>query len=160
MAGSGSVELGCQDVECQPVTSCPPDYTSSQPAGACCEGCVPNPGGAACPKVACPHSVCPLGYVRGDLVGGCCTECVPDALFCNEDSECVIADKPRACCGCPEVITRRQYDADPCWSGPPTPRKIPQSCYPEVVCGAVCSPCPSLQRAVCQNHRCVDSGLK
>ena len=153
-------QLGCQNVECQPVMGCPSGYTLSQPAGACCQGCVPQPGGVACPEIACPHSLCPLGYVRGDLVGGCCTECVPDALFCNDDSECLIADKPRSCCGCPEVMTTRQYDAEPRWSDVAMPRKIPESCYPQLMCDAICSPCPPPLNAVCQNHRCVETGLK
>lgn len=152
--------LGCQKVECQPVMGCPSGYVLSQPAGACCQGCVPQPGGVACPKVACPHSVCPLGYVNGSLVGGCCTECVPDALFCNDDRDCVVADKPRSCCGCPEIISRRQYDAEVCWSDVDMPRMIPQSCYPQLVCDAVCGPCPAPPRVNCDTHRCWDPGLK
>ena len=156
----GGVNVGCQNVECQPVMGCPSGYVLSQPAGACCQGCVPQPGGIVCPRVACPHSVCPLGYVGGSLVGGCCTECVPDALFCNDTSDCVVADKPRSCCGCPEIISRRQYDAEPCWSDVATPRMIPQSCYPQVTCDAICGPCPAQPRVSCENHRCWDTGLK
>jgi hypothetical protein len=157
---AGGSNLGCEGVECQPLTDCPSGYALGQPAGACCVGCVPQPGGVACPKVACPHSICPLGYVGGALVGGCCTECVPDALFCNDNSDCLVADQPRSCCGCPEIINRRQYDAEPCWSDILTPRTIPQSCYPQAICDAVCGPCPAPPSVSCQNHRCWDIGLK
>lgn len=151
---------GCSNVKCQPVMGCPGGYVLSQPPGACCQGCVPQPGGIACPEIACPQSLCPLGYIRGDQVGGCCTECVPDALFCNDNSECVIADRPRSCCGCPQPITRREYAADACWSDVHQPRPIPQDCYPQVVCDAICGACPSPLSAGCQNHRCAQVGLK
>ena len=152
-------QLGCESVECQPVMGCPSGYVLSQPAGACCQGCVPQPGGVVCPKIACPHSVCPLGYVGGSLVGGCCTECVPDALFCNDDRDCVIADKPRKCCGCPEIINRRQYAVEPCWSDVTAPRMIPQSCYPQVTCDAICGACPPSPNVACQNNRCLAAPL-
>jgi hypothetical protein len=151
---------GCANVVCQPVMACPAGYTISQPPGACCEGCVPKQGGVACPEIACPPSDCPLGYVRGDTVGGCCSDCVPDRLFCNDDSECVVADRPRSCCGCPELVTRREYDADPCWSDVDMPRPIPKACYPEVTCGAICAACPPPLDAVCDNHHCAQIGLK
>ncbi len=158
----GGVDFGCGNVMCEPVpvTGCPTGYVLDQPAGACCPGCVPGPGGAMCTEQACPHSLCPLGYVRGDLVGGCCGECVPDALFCNQDSECVVADRPRSCCGCPEIINLRAYDADPCWSSIAEPRPRPKSCYPEAICDAVCGPCAPHLTAACQNHRCLELGLK
>jgi hypothetical protein len=161
-AGTASVGGGpsCGDVMCQPVMGCPAGYALGQPAGACCQGCVPEPGGAMCTEQACPRSLCPLGYVRGDLVGGCCSECVPDALFCNDDSECVVADRPRSCCGCPEIMNVRGYNADPCWSSIAEPRPIPKSCYPQVVCDAICGPCSAPPHVLCQNHRCRDIGLK
>jgi hypothetical protein len=152
--------FGCSNVECQPVMVCPGGYVLSQPPGACCPGCVPQPGMTMCPKVACPKSLCPPGYIRGDLVGGCCTDCVPDALFCNDDSECVIADRPRSCCGCPQAITSREYDADPCWSDVAMPRPIPMACYPQVVCDAICGACPPALNAACANHHCVEAGLR
>lgn len=152
--------LGCSTVQCQPVVGCPKGYVLSQPAGACCQGCVPQPGAVECPEIACPPSTCPLGYVRGDLVGGCCTECVPDALFCNDNSECVVADRPRSCCGCPQPITRREYAADVCWSDVHAPRAIPQGCYPQVICDAICGACPPPLSASCQYHRCAEVGLK
>lgn len=150
----------CSDVKCQPVMGCPGGYVLSQPLGACCQGCVPQPGSIACPEIACPQSLCPLGYIRGDRVGGCCSECVPDALFCNDDSECVIAERPRTCCDCPQPITRREYAADVCWSDVDEPRPIPQDCYPQAVCGAICVACPSHLNAACEDHHCTQIGLK
>jgi hypothetical protein len=125
-----------------------------QPLGACCAGCIPDPGGVTCLEIACPDTACPLGYVRGDVLGGCCTSCLPDPLFCSDSSECVIADRPRPCCGCPEAINMRQYSADQCWSAANQPRTIPQSCQPQVVCDAVCGLCEGGGDAICSNHRC------
>ena len=148
----------CKDVMCTPVMECGMGYTLAQPPGACCQGCVPNPGGVACPKIACGDTTCPLGYVRGDLVGGCCTDCVPDPLFCHDASECVVADRPRPCCGCPEAISTRQYAADACWSALDMPRMIPDSCQPQFVCNVVCQPCAPPGAVSCLNHRCVEMG--
>lgn len=146
---------GCEDVVCKPVTSCPAGYELSQPAGACCQGCVPKPGGVACVEIACPpDDTCPAGYVRGNLVGGCCYDCVPDPLYCGDVSDCVTADRPRSCCGCPEAITRREYEADECWSDVKAPRMIPQSCYPEVTCDALCGQCEAPGPLLCAGHRC------
>ena len=146
---------GCEDVVCKPVTECPAGYELSQPAGACCQGCVPKPGGVACLEIACPpDNTCPVGYVRGDLVGGCCYDCVPDPLYCGDVSDCVTADRPRSCCGCPEAITRREYEADECWSDVNMPRMIPQSCYPQVVCDALCGACAEPGPLLCAQHRC------
>jgi hypothetical protein len=150
--------MGCENVKCQPVMSCGMGYTLTKPPGACCEGCVPTPGGVACPKIACPATACPLGYVRGDQVGGCCTDCVPDRLFCNSDSQCVIADRPRPCCGCPEPITTREYAADQCWSAVDKPRMSPPECNPGMICDAICGVCPPPGVARCTNHRCVEMG--
>jgi hypothetical protein len=148
--------VGCDNVSCQGDTGCPAGYGFGQPPGACCAGCVPQPGGVMCPTVACPRNVCPLGYVNGVVVGGCCTECVPDAQFCNDDSECVLADRPQACCGCPAPISVRSYNDDPCWSDVHAPRKIPSSCYPQIKCDEVCGACSPPGLAACQNHRCVE----
>jgi hypothetical protein len=145
---------GCEGVMCTPPGACAMGSTLGQPPGACCRGCVPDPGGISCPKIACGDTACPLGYVRGDLVGGCCTSCLPDPLFCNDNSECVIADRPRPCCGCPEAINMRQYEADPCWSAIGQPRMIPQSCQPQAVCDALCNVCPAPGGVSCANHRC------
>lgn len=145
----------CDSVMCQPVMDCGEGYELAQPAGACCPGCVPKPGGVACREIACPADhLCPLGYVRGDLVGGCCYDCVPDPLFCNDASECVTADRPRSCCGCPEAISRRMYDADECWSNVDAPRTLPQSCYPQNTCDALCGMCAPPGPLLCANHRC------
>ncbi len=153
-------QLGCSNVMCKSVAAgCSAGYVVGQPAGACCQGCVPGPMGVMCPKIACSESTCPLGYVRGDLVGGCCTECVPDALFCNDDSECVVADRPRPCCGCPEAISVREYDADQCWSDVVKPRPVPKSCEPQFFCDAICAACAPPLSPVCRSHRCVQTAL-
>lgn len=146
---------GCETVTCQPVMACSAGYELAQPEGACCKGCVPKAGGVACTEIACPpDDVCPAGYVRGDLVGGCCYDCVPDPLYCVEANDCVVADRPRSCCGCPEAISERMYEADECWSDVNAPRMIPQSCYPQVTCGQVCGQCPPPGPLLCSNHRC------
>lgn len=151
---------GCEDVKCEPVEACAQGYELAQPPGACCVGCVPKPGGVACHEIACPQTSCPLGYVRGDLLGGCCYDCVPDPLHCRNDEDCVMADRPRACCGCPEAITRRQYHDEPCWSELGNPRPLPQACYPQATCDALCAPCENLgNAAVCSEHRCAARGF-
>ncbi len=150
---------GCEDVKCEPVERCNEGYELTQPPGACCVGCVPKSGGVSCQEIACPETACPLGYVRGDLLGGCCYDCVPDPLYCRARSDCVIADKPRACCGCPEAITLRQYQAEPCWSEVGSERAIPQSCYPQATCDAVCAPCLSERGVECSEHRCISRGF-
>lgn len=149
---------GCENVRCEPVKECGPGYALTQPAGACCAGCFPTGAGAACLDIGCLEPKCPLGYVAGDTYGGCCYDCVPDPLFCEAVDDCVLADKPRSCCGCPESITRRQYQAEPCWSDSSSPRMIPQSCYPQVVCDAVCLPC-EVEAATCIDHRCTTRSL-
>jgi len=150
---------GCEGVVCKPVMACPAGYTLSQPTGACCKGCVPNPGGVACVEIACaPGNPCALGYIRGDTVGGCCTDCVPDALFCNQDNECAIADRPRPCCGCPEVISMREYRDDACWSLVSMPRSEPPECQPQFTCNAICGACPPPGKASCVNHHCLEVG--
>jgi hypothetical protein len=146
---------GCEDVKCQPVEGCRAGYELAQPPGACCAGCVPIPGQVGCNLLPCPSTSCPPGYTTGDKLGGCCDECVPDPLYCGENDDCVMAEKPSACCGCPEAITWRQYEAEPCWSEVGAPRSIPQSCYPEATCQAPCAPCETLGAAVtCAANRC------
>lgn len=147
---------GCEEVKCQPVEACAEGYELAQPAGACCVGCVPQPGVVACREVACPQTSCPLGYVRGDEVGGCCYDCVPDPLYCRGIEDCVMAEQPNACCGCPEAITRRQYQREPCWSQPGSPRPLPPTCYPQLTCDALCGACDNDgQIAVCSQRRCM-----
>ena len=150
-------QAGCDMVMCQPVMGCPGGYEVGTPPGACCEGCVPNPGGIACPEIACPPgNNCPLGYVRGDMLGGCCGDCVPDPNFCHTAAECLIADRPRPCCDCPEAISVRAYKADPCWSEPSMPRMIPPECQPAFVCDAICAACPPPGPVSCTQNRCVE----
>ena len=146
---------GCEGVTCLPVTACGADYELKRPEGACCEGCVPKPGGVACLEIACPpDKTCPAGYVRGDLVGGCCYDCVPDPLYCEQTSDCVIADRPRPCCGCPEAISQRLYAADQCWSDVNDPRMVPMECYPQMTCDALCGACPEPGQLLCSDRRC------
>jgi len=142
-------------VICEPPVECPMGYNWSRPSGACCAGCIAD-GGPSCVEIACPNQVCPAGYVPGDVTGtGCCYECVPDPLYCTADSECMIADRPRPCCGCPEAISTRAYDEDACWYTPEAPRPIPLECYPMNVCDALCAPCPPPGFAACAQNRCV-----
>jgi hypothetical protein len=146
---------GCEGVMCLPVAECGEGYELKRPEGACCEGCVPKPGGVGCLEIACPpDKTCPAGYVRGDLVGGCCYDCVPDPQYCRDVADCVVADRPRPCCGCPEAISQRQYAADECWSDVNAPRMIPMECYPQMTCDAVCGACPEPGPLLCASHRC------
>lgn len=150
---------GCEEVTCEPVEACPEGYELAQPPGACCLGCVPKTSGVPCDEIACPQTSCPLGYTRGDLLGGCCYDCVPDPLYCRDNDDCVMADKPRECCGCPEAITLRQYELEPCWSEVGSPRPLPSTCYPQATCDALCAPCVDLGDAAdCSEHRCVARG--
>jgi hypothetical protein len=154
---------GCEDVKCQPVGACGEGYELAQPPGACCAGCIPKPGFVACVNITCPPARCPLGYVRGDLLGGCCYDCVPDPLYCRDSSDCLMADRPRECCGCPEAITRRQYEAEACWSDLLAPRPRPATCYPQVTCDALCGACDNeSDYAECAENRCIPRrfGLK
>jgi hypothetical protein len=151
---------GCEDVKCEPVGECADGYVLSFPAGACCPGCLPKePASVACIEIACPQTPCQPGYVRGDVLGACCHECLPDPLYCTSASDCVMADKPRSCCGCPEAITRRQFDGEPCWSEVGKPRMVPQSCYPQVTCDALCGACPEPEPVACRGQRCVAGQL-
>jgi hypothetical protein len=146
----------CAAVQCQPVMDCGPSHMLAKPPGACCEGCIPTmPGGVSCTLLPCPDgNPCPAGYVRGDVLGGCCNDCLPDPLYCSSAADCVVADKPRSCCGCPEPISIRQYNDDPCWSAPDSPRPIPEECFPDAMCGAVCGACPPAGQASCFENRC------
>jgi hypothetical protein len=151
------IRAGCDLVMCEPVMGCASGYERRTPPGACCEGCVPKPGGVACPEIACPTgNNCPLGYVRGDALGGCCTDCVPDPNFCHTAADCLIADRPRGCCECPEPISVRAYKADACWSAPSMPRVVPKECVPLDVCPAICVPCPPPGPFSCSENRCVE----
>jgi hypothetical protein len=92
--------------------------------------------------------------VAGDKAGGCCYECLPDPLYCVDSADCVIADRPRSCCGCAEVISTRALADDPCWTPVDEPRDIPEECYPEVICDALCDACPDPGEAACVYNRC------
>jgi hypothetical protein len=144
---------GCENVECEPPTACPVGYEIGQPAGACCEGCVPTPGATiACDGVVCPHSECLLGYVRGDQVGGCCNVCVPDGQFCNYSIDCVMVLPASSGCECPEAVNTRAYRADACLSLRGAARPVPPECGSPVTCDDSCG--PEARQALCEQHRC------
>lgn len=153
------VDLLCSGVVCQGPSDCGDGRTYSRPDGACCAGCMPLEP-ALCPELGCPDDTCPKGYVSGDAVGGCCTECLPDPLYCEVSDDCVAADRPRECCGCPEIISKRALDDDACWSPSSDPRPIPDACYPDVTCDAVCGACPPTGVPVCVDNRCVGHVLE
>jgi hypothetical protein len=115
---------------------------------------MPNPGEVSCIELACPEPNCPAGYVPGDALGGCCHDCVPDPLYCASDADCVVADRPRGCCGCAEAISVRALDDDPCWFTLDNPRQIPEDCYPEAYCDAVCGACLEISGPACIDNRC------
>lgn len=152
------VEALCEGVRCDPPSECGAGRSFTRPDGACCKGCIPDePGGVLCPELACPpENICAKGFVPGDLVGGCCHECLPDPLYCERDEECVLADRPRACCGCPEVISTRTLADDPCWYSVTEPRMILPECYPDVLCDLLCGACADPGTAACIGNRCLE----
>jgi hypothetical protein len=88
--------------------------------------------------------------------GHCCSECMPDPKTCNEDADCLLAHVEGECCDCPQAISQRQYDADPCWSAVAAPRQTPGNC-PSQLCDLLdCADC-SPRAAVCVGHRCEPS---
>lgn len=152
------VEALCEGVMCSPPYDCGSGRTFTRPDGACCSGCMPDePGSVGCVDIACPvEDNCAQGYLRGDLMGACCYECLPDPLYCEQDADCVIADRPRSCCGCPEVISTRALADDACWTPVADPRPIPDECYPEVTCDRECDACPEPGGAWCVDNRCLE----
>jgi hypothetical protein len=150
----------CATVVCEPPpSSCRPDYVVGRAPGACCTSCVPI--GTATPPPECQlldcatPPLCPAGYYNAPPSLDCCGRCMPDPLYCRENRDCVIADRPRSCCGCPELISVREYEEDACWSDVAAPRPIPSSCYPEAVCGAICGACALPFGAYCgTDNRC------
>lgn len=147
-------EAQCEGVVCEGPTTCDSNSTFSRPAGACCAACLQLPG-VGCALVACPEDLeCPSGYVAGDLVGGCCYECLPDPLYCFDSGDCVLANRPRTCCGCEEAISTRALEDDPCWVPAGEPWDIPAECYPEVTCDALCGECPDPGEVACVDYRC------
>lgn len=153
--GTGVTASACSGVECTGRTECPDGRTYGRPDGACCAGCIPDEP-APCPEIACPPgNDCPKGYVRGDYVGGCCSECLPDPAYCEFHEECVMANRPRTCCGCAEAISKRALDDNACWTPVTDPRPIPEECYPDVTCDALCE-CPAPGVAICVDYRCIE----
>jgi hypothetical protein len=107
----------------------------------------------ACPEIACnPDLECPLGYTAGDGSNGCCFECVPDPLYCEADSDCIVATRPRGCCFCPDVISSRLHDEDPCWLT--ADDLAPSECLGDVACDVACAPCPDPGVPNCVDHHC------
>jgi len=153
-------EQACENVLCAGPTECGDGETWERPPGACCAACIPEePGNVTCVDIACQSTGCANGYVRGDLVGGCCYACLPDPLFCEDASDCVRADRPRDCCGCPQVISTRALDDDACWYAVDDPRPIPDACYPEAYCDALCGACPDPGQVLCLQNRCIELPL-
>jgi len=150
------LEVACEGVECEPVGECEPGYEYRHPVGACCPGCMPmGTNFVDCADRPClDPAECPLGYVVGNLVGGCCHECLPDWLYCEIDDDCVVADKPRFCCGCPEVFARRALEDDRCLYAIDQPRNLDDDCYPDGTCDALCGACAPIVGTTCVDHRC------
>jgi hypothetical protein len=151
----------CSQVVCNLTPQpCPQGYMPGREPGACCAGCVPNgdPISINCSGVACPaiEQLCSLGYTPGHYMSECCDGCIPDPKYCQHDSDCLIADRPRSCCGCPEAISIRMYQEDACWFDVSAPRPIPQSCYPQAVCGAYCGVCAPPGTAMCVGNQCTE----
>lgn len=154
------VDLLCAGVVCEEPEDCGGERTYTRPDGACCAGCMPDEP-ATCPDIECPPDVtCPLGYVQGTLLDGCCSECLPDPLYCQTRDDCVRVDRPRACCGCPEVISVRALDDDPCWRPVEASRPFPDECYPDAYCDVLCGECPEWGTLECISNRCVDLQLQ
>jgi len=150
------VALACEGVECEQPIECASGRTYSRPEGACCAGCMPD-GPASCNDIECaPDVACAPGYVRGDLMGGCCYECLPDPLYCESAHDCVRADRPSSCCGCPEVISTRALDDNPCWRPVEASHPLPDECYPDPSCDIICDECPELGAPDCIDNRCMD----
>lgn len=156
------IEELCDGVTCTPPIDCGEGRTFTRPDGACCSGCLPDePGSVGCVDIACPgDDACAKGFLRGDLLGGCCYECLPDPLYCEQDADCVIADRPRSCCGCPEIMSERALDDDACWTPVADPRPIPEECYPEVTCDRECDACPEPGGAWCLGNRCMEVAIE
>jgi len=151
------VDAPCPNVTCSPPTECASGQIYTRPDGACCAGCMPEePGNVGCLDIVCPpEDNCTAGYIHGDAVGGCCYECLPDPLYCESATDCVLADRPHGCCGCPEAITRRALDDDACWWAVSEPRPVPDECYPPEICDADCDGCPEPGMVACIENRCV-----
>jgi hypothetical protein len=150
----------CSLVECMPApTDCPTGYQPGTALGACCPGCVENgkpivpPTDCGCPEIAIS---CPPGYLVGRYLSECCERCIPDPLYCQQSTDCLIADRPRSCCGCPEAISTRMYEQDPCWSDVNSPRAQPDDCFPDVYCDMLCGACAPPGAPKCVDNQCVE----
>lgn len=151
------IETLCEGVTCDAPIDCGDGRTFTRPDGACCSGCIPDaPNTVGCVAIECPQeNRCAAGFIRGDLLGGCCYECLPDPLYCDSDDDCVLANRPRSCCGCPEVISTRALDDDACWYSVLDPRPVPEECFLDAACDAACAPCPDPGVTACVNNRCM-----
>lgn len=153
------VDLLCTGVVCEEPEDCNGDRKYTRPDGACCAGCM-SVEPAACNDIDCgPDVTCPQGYVRGDLMGGCCYECLPDPLYCQTPDDCVRAVRPGSCCGCPELVSVRALDDDPCLRPVEASHSVPDECYPEPYCDVICAECPAWGALGCVDNRCVDVPL-
>jgi hypothetical protein len=151
----------CESVVCQDPGPCDANFSLKRLPGACCASCVPNDDQpVGCLEIACPETLeCPLGYTAGGGDnGGCCYECVPDRLFCMSHDDCLLASKrhPSSCCACPQVISQRLYDEDPCWFGAFDGRPEPAECAPECDSNLAC-PCAHPGERYCEDHQCVSA---
>jgi hypothetical protein len=149
----------CSNVNCAAATNCPTGFVRQRLPGACCDGCVPvnPPEPPNCMMVNCaPPRDCPLGYRHSQPVYNCCNDCEPDPNYCQVDSDCIVAQKPSGCCGCPSAISTRLYQQDSCYSAVDTPRPIPSECIPDVMCAMICGACPSSGIATCIDHQCTE----
>jgi hypothetical protein len=151
------IDPSCSSVVCSPVTSCNPGFVRQRPLGACCDSCVPvnPPAPPDCIMYSCaPPTNCPLGYRHSQPVYNCCNDCEPDPNYCELDSDCLIAQKPSGCCGCPSSISTRLYAQDNCYSATNAPRSVPSQCLPQVICDMMCGACPPTGVPACLNHQC------
>lgn len=126
-----------------------PDGELVVPEGECCPEC-------SCAAVSCVTSDCAPDEVWVIHPGACCPSCEP-ILACESDDDCIVADRPRSCCGCPEVINRAALDDDPCWYDVDAPRELPNECYPEEYCDAVCGACAPIDGVLCVAGRCEEA---
>jgi hypothetical protein len=70
------------------------------------------------------------------------------------EEDCVVADKPRSCCGCPEVLARRALEQDRCWYEIDRPRELDDDCYPKSACDVLCGACEPVAGVLCVDNRC------
>jgi hypothetical protein len=139
------------------VTSCPTGFVIERERGACCDTCHPNANAQYpnCEVVDCaPPRNCPIGYHHVLPSYRCCNECEPDPNYCQNDADCIIAELPYACCGCPVAIGTRLYVTDACYSALALPRSVPMSCQSQAVCSVACGVCPVPGIAACVDHSC------